>query len=53
MDDRYAQLAKDPVMDAYFSQLPAHIQAELRARKSRPATLAELQRMTDEIKRLF
>lgn len=53
MDDRYANLAEDPVMEAYFSQLPEHIRAELRARKTKPATLEELQRMADEVKRLF
>ena len=53
MDDRYANFAEDPVMQAYFSQLPEHIRAQIRARKPQPATLEELQRMAEEVKRLF
>lgn len=51
--DRYANLIEDPVMKAYFSQLPGYIQAQIRARKQQPATLEELQRMVDEVKQLF
>ena len=51
--DRYSNLMHDPVMEAYFSQLPSDIQDQLRARKQRPATLEELQRMAEEVKRLF
>ncbi|WP_165450510.1 hypothetical protein [Intestinimonas massiliensis (ex Afouda et al. 2020)] len=51
--DRYANLVNDPVMEAYFSQLPGYIQAQIRARKQQPATLEELQRVADEVKKLF
>ena len=51
--DRYANLIADPAMEAYFSQLPGYIQAQIRARKQQPATLEELQRMADEVKKLF
>ena len=53
MDDRYANFAEDPVMQAYFSQLPTPIREQIRARKPQPATLEELQRMAEEVKRLF
>ena len=51
--DRYANLIEDPAMEAYFSQLPGYIQAQIRARKQQPATLEELQRMAEEVKQLF
>lgn len=51
--DRYANLMKDPVMEAYFSQLPPHIREQIQARKQQPATLEELQRMADQVKHLF
>lgn len=51
--DRYANLVNDPVMEAYFSQLPGYIQAQIRARKQQPATLEELQRVADDVKKLF
>ena len=51
--DRYANLVEDPAMEAYFSQLPGYIQAQIRARKQQPATLEELRRMADEVKKLF
>ena len=53
MDDRYANFAEDPVMQAYFSQLPTPIREQIRARKPQPATLEELERMAEEVKRLF
>ena len=51
--DRYANLIEDPAMEAYLSQLPGYIQAQIRARKQQPATLEELQRVADEVKKLF
>lgn len=51
--DRYANLIEDPAMEAYFSQLPGYIQAQIRARKQQPATLEELQRVANEVKQLF
>lgn len=51
--DRYANLIKDPAMEAYFAQLPGYIQDQIRARKQQPATLEELQRMANEVKQLF
>ena len=51
--DRYAHLLEDPAMEAYFSQLPGYIQAQIRARKQQPATLEELKRMANEVKQLF
>ena len=51
--DRYANLIEDPAMEAYFSQLPGYIQAQIRARKQQPATLDELQRMAEDVKQLF
>lgn len=51
--DRYANLQADPAMEAYFSQLPGYIQAQIRARKQQPATLEDLQRMANEVKHLF
>lgn len=53
MDDRYANFTEDPVMQAYFSQLPTPIREQIRARKPQPATLEELQRMAEEVRRLF
>ena len=41
MDDRYANFAEDPVMQAYFSQLPTPIREQIRARKPQPATLIQ------------
>ena len=51
--DRYANLMEDPAMEAYFSQLPGYIQAQIRARKQQPTTLEELQRVANEVKKLF
>ena len=51
--DRYAHLAEDPAMEAYFAQLPGYIQAKIRSRKQQPATLEELKRMANEVKQLF
>ncbi len=51
--NRYAHLMEDPAMEAYFSQLPGYIQAQIRSRKQLPATLEELQRMADEVKKPF
>ena len=53
MDDRYANFAEDPVMQAYFSQLPTPIREQIRAREPKPATLDDLQRLAEEVKRLF
>ena len=51
--DRYAHLMEDPAMEAYCSQRPGYIQAQIRARKQQPATLEELKRMANEVKQLF
>lgn len=51
--DRYAHLMENPAMEAYFSQLPGYIQAQIRARKQQPATLEDLKRMAEEVKQLF
>lgn len=51
--DRYVNLIGDPAMEAYFSQLPGYIQAQIRARKQQPATMEDLKRMANEVKQLF
>lgn len=51
--DSYSNFINDPAMQAYFSQLPESIRSQIRARTHQPATLEELQRMADEVKKLF
>lgn len=51
--DRYANLLEDPAMEAYFSQLPGYIQAQIRAREHQPASPEELKRMAYEAKQVF
>ena len=51
--DRYANLLEDPAMEAYFSQLPGYIQAQIRAHKHQPASLEDLKRMAEEADQVF
>jgi hypothetical protein len=51
--DIYAHLKEDPAMEEYFSKLPGHIQAQIRARKHQPASLEDLKRMAEEAEQVF
>lgn len=51
--DKYALLEEDPAAEAYFARLPGYIQAQIRARKHRPASLEELRRAAEEAQQVF
>ena len=51
--DMYALFEQDPAAEAYFSELPGYLQAQIRARKHQPSSLDELVRMVEEADKVY
>ena len=51
--DMYALFEQDPAAEAYFSERPGYLQAQIRARKHQPSSLDELVRMVEEADKVY